>query len=181
LLIYAQSARLAVRQPLTIRRLACTRTAFHSTKGLLPFAATTMTGEKEIAVTKIVILARVGAWLTVQSIIVLSVVPGKMRPDVFGNDYAEHFAAYFIAGTLFAIGYRRPMRWLSSGLLLTMCAGSLEFVQLWIPGRIASASDFAAGTLGAWIGLLLIVTAKRAQEYILVVSYDEPGDCAHPR
>jgi len=120
-------------------------------------------------VTKIVKLTRMGAWLAVLTIIVLSVVPGHMRPDILGNDYAEHFAAYFIAGGLFAIGYQLSM--LSSGVLLAISAGSLEFVQWWIPGRITSTCDFAAGAIGAWIGLLVIVVVRRAYERMFVVSY----------
>jgi len=116
-------------------------------------------------------LARMGAGLAVLTIIVLSVVPGNMRPRALGNDYYEHFAAYFITGSLLAIGYLRPMQLLSSGVLLAICAGSLEFVQLWIPGRTASAGDFATSTIGAWIGLLLIVAVRRAHERRIVASY----------
>jgi VanZ family protein len=122
-------------------------------------------------VTKLVMLARMGAWLAVLAIIVLSVVPGKMRPHILGNDYCEHFAAYFITGSLLAIGYLRPMQLLSSGVLLAICAGSLEFVQLWVPGRTASVADFAISTIGAWIGLLVIVVVRRAHERKFVVSY----------
>ena len=118
--------------------------------------------ERKDAVTKLVMLARMGAGLAVLTIIVLSVVPGNMRPHVLGNDYYEHFAAYFITGSLLAIGYLRPTQLLSSGVLLSICAGSLEFAQLWIPGRTASAGDFATSTIGAWIGLLVIVVVRRA-------------------
>ncbi len=121
--------------------------------------------------TKLVMLTRLGAWLAVLTIIVLSVVPGNMRPHALGNDYYEHFAAYFITGCLLAIGYLRPMQLLSSGVLLPICAGSLEFVQLWIPGRTASAGDFAISTIGAWIGLLVTVVVRRAHERTFVVSY----------
>src|SRR6266404_5527866 len=105
-----------------------------------------------------------GAGLTVLTIIVLSVMPGKMRLHILGNDYFEHFVAYFVAGSLLAIGYLRPMQLLSSGILLAICAGSLEFVQLWIPGRTASAGDFATSTIGAWVGLLVIVVVRRAHD-----------------
>jgi VanZ family protein len=116
-------------------------------------------------------LARMGAGLAVLAVIVLSVVPGNMRPHLLGNDYYEHFAAYFITGSLLAIGYLRPMQLLSSGVLLAMCAGSLEFAQLWIPGRTASIGEFATGTIGAWIGVLVIVVIRRAHERGIVVSY----------
>jgi len=111
-----------------------------------------------------------GARLAVLTVIVLSVVPGNLRPHVLGNDYYEHFAAYFLIGSLLAIGYLRPMQLLSSGVLLAICAASLEFVQLWIPGRTASAGGFATSAIGAWIGHLVIVLVRRAHERAFFVS-----------
>jgi hypothetical protein len=125
---------------------------------------------EEGAVTKLVMLTRLGAGLAVLTIIVLSTVPGKIRPHMLGNDYFEHFTAYLITGSLWAIGCLRPMQLLSSGVLLATCAGSLEFVQLWIPGRNASARDFAASAIGAWIGLVIIVVVRRAHERKFIVS-----------
>jgi VanZ family protein len=122
-------------------------------------------------VKKLVLSARIAAWLAVLIIVVLSVVPGTMRPHVLGNDYAEHFVAYFIAGSLFAIGYRRSRQLLSSGVLLATCAGLLEFVQLWIPGRNASISDFEVSTIAAWIGLLAVVLFRLTRRRMFVVSY----------
>jgi VanZ family protein len=112
-----------------------------------------------------------GARLAVLTVIVLSVVPGRMRPHVLGNDDYEHFAAYFITGSLLAIGYLRPTQLLSSGVVLAICAASLEFVQLWIPGRTASAGGFATSAIGAWIGLLVIIVVRRVQERAFFVSY----------
>lgn len=111
---------------------------------------------------KLMMLTRMAAGLTMLTITLLSVVPGNMRPHIFGNDQFEHFAAYFITSSLWAIG--RPMQLLSSGVLLSIGAGSLEFVQLWIPGRTASAGDFAASAIGAWTGLLAIIAVRRAHE-----------------
>jgi len=116
-------------------------------------------------------LTRLGAWLAVLTIIVLSVVPGNMRPHALGNDYYEHFAAYFIIGSLLAFGYLRPMQLLSSGVLLAICAASLEFVQLWIPGRTSNVGGFATAMVGAWVGLLVIVVLRRAHERKFAVSY----------
>jgi VanZ family protein len=122
-------------------------------------------------VKKLVLSARIAAWLAVLIIVVLSVVPGTMRPHVLGNDYAEHFVAYFIAGSLFAIGYRRSRQLLASGVLLATCAGLLEFVQLWIPGRSASISDFEVSTIAAWIGLLAVVLIRLTGKRMFVMSY----------
>jgi VanZ family protein len=119
-------------------------------------------------VRKIVISARIGAWLAVIGIVVLSTVPGKIRPDVLGNKSVEHFCAYFVLGSLFSIGYPRPSLRLSIGLLFATCAGLLELVQISIPGRIASSGDFVASTLGAWIGLLVVVAVERAHERMFV-------------
>jgi VanZ family protein len=122
-------------------------------------------------VKKLVLPARIAAWLAVLTIIVLSVVPGAERPHVLGNDSAEHFVAYFIAGSLFAIGYQRSQQLLSSGILLATCAGLLEFVQLWIPGRSAAISDFEVSAIAAWIGLLAVILVRLTRKRMLVVSY----------
>src|SRR6266481_2783066 len=127
--------------------------------------------ERKDSVAKLVMLTRMGAGLTVLTIIVLSVMPGKMRPHILGNDYYEHFVAYFVAGSLLAMGYLRPIQLLSSGILLAICAGSLEFVQLWIPGRTSNVGGFATAMVGAWVGLLVIVVLRRAHERKFAVSY----------
>jgi VanZ family protein len=59
-----------------------------------------------------------------------------------------------------------------SGILLVICAGSLEFVQLWIPGRDASVGDFEAGAIGASIGLLAVVVIRRAGARMFSISYE---------
>src|SRR4051794_7021569 len=112
-------------------------------------------------------LARMAAWPAVVVIIILSVVPGSVRPHMLGNDRAEHFFAYLIAGSLFAIGYVRPLRWLSGGVILTICAGALELIQLLIPGRLASPRDFIVSTIGAWIGFLTVVAIGQARGRIM--------------
>jgi hypothetical protein len=127
---------------------------------------------EEDAVKKVMMLARVGAWLAVLTIIVLSVVPGDLRPQVLANDRQEHFLAYFITGSLLAVGYPRWIQVLWSGILLAICAGSLEFVQLWIPGRDASVGDFEAGAIGAWIGLLAVLVVTRASARMFAISYE---------
>lgn len=101
-------------------------------------------------------LIRIGAWLALAIIIVLSVLPGSMRPDVIADSRYEHFAAYFIVGILLGLGHPRQRQLLASGLVLALGAGILEGVQLWIPGRTASAEDLAISLLGAWSALVLV-------------------------
>jgi len=127
--------------------------------------------ERRVSVKKLPIFAKTAAWLALLVVIFLSVVPGSMRPHILQNDYAEHFVAYFISGSLFAIGYQRPMQLLSSAVLLATCAASLEVIQLWIPGRTASVGGFEISAIGAWMGLMAVVFVRRARARRFVVSH----------
>jgi hypothetical protein len=123
-----------------------------------PSAAT----KRETALTKVTTLVRIEAWLAVLIVIVLSVIPGNMRPHVLANGYYEHFTAYFITGSLMGIGYSRPKQLLSSAIMLALCGGTLEIVQLWIPDRTADVGDFAASAFGAWAALVLTCVIRWA-------------------
>jgi VanZ family protein len=105
-------------------------------------------------------IIRANAWLAILIIIILSVVPGNLRPHVMGSSDYEHFTAYFITGSLLAIGYSRPVQLLAIVAMLATSAGALEVLQFSIPGRTASVGDFAAGTIGAWIGVLVVVLVR---------------------
>jgi VanZ family protein len=108
---------------------------------------------------RLLALIRVAAWGALLATVILSVVPGTMRPHVLENDYLEHFVAYFMTACLLAIGYPRPLSSLASGIMLTLCAGGLELVQLWVPGRTASIGDFNASVLGTCGGILVVLAA----------------------
>lgn len=73
-------------------------------------------------VARFLALIRIAAWLALLAIVVLSVVPGPMRPHVLKSDHLEHFIAYFMTACLLAIGYPRPLGRLASGIMLTLCA-----------------------------------------------------------
>ena len=105
---------------------------------------------------------RLCAWLALLIIIVLSVVPGSMRPSVVASDYYEHFTAYFIAGGLLATGYSRLKQMLLSAIMLSLCGGTLEIIQLWIVDRTASAGEFAASACGAWTAFFFAYVVKGA-------------------
>jgi VanZ family protein len=121
------------------------------------------------AMTRFARFARMGTGLTALTIVVLSIMP--MRPHLLGNDYYEHLIAYFVTGSLFAIGYPRPVQLLSGVVLFVVSAGSLELAQWWIPHRTASVGGFVTATIGAWIGIVITVLVRRACERKFVVSY----------
>ena len=126
-----------------------------------PSARSTAVPKARVPTKALMTLIRVNAWLAVLTIIVLSVVPGNWRPHVMANDYLEHFTAYFITGTLLAIGFSGPVQQLANCIMLATCAGLLEFVQLWVPGRTASMGEFITGALGAWLGIVAIFVVRR--------------------
>ena len=103
---------------------------------------------------------RVAGWFAVVVIIVLSVMPGRLRPDVLGEKHVEHIAAYMGSAMLLATGY--PGRSLKIGILLSLCSGVLEIAQLGISGRSSSVADFAASSLGAWIGVVVCYSLRVA-------------------
>ena len=107
------------------------------------------------------IAIRVIGWLAALSVVILSLLPGSLRPHVLPNNYEEHFLAYIVVGYLFAVGYPAFRQRLVVGAMLAIGAGSLEIAQLFVAGRISSVADFAASALGAWIGLNLPLVARR--------------------
>jgi VanZ family protein len=89
------------------------------------------------------------------SIVIISVVPGNLRPRVLSSSYEEHCLAYMVVGCLLGVGCPTFRQRLVLGCMLAIASGSLEIAQLFITGRTASVADFAASVLGAWVGLTL--------------------------
>jgi VanZ family protein len=103
---------------------------------------------------------RLTGWFAVLLIIVLSVVPGQLRPDVLGEKHVEHLTAYMGTAMLLATGYPGRSQSITIGTLLSLCSGILEIVQLGISGRSSSITDFVASSLGAWIGAAVIYSLR---------------------
>jgi VanZ family protein len=57
--------------------------------------------------------------------------------------------------------------------MLATCAGLLEVIQFSIPGRIPSVADFAAGAIGAWTGVLVVVLVRRLRDGTIAVPLNE--------
>lgn len=96
---------------------------------------------------------QIGGWLALVAIAALSLAPGGLRPHVVASNHVEHAAAYFGAAALFASSCDERRRLLWSGLALTVYGGCLEIAQIWIPGRMAKVTDFAASAAGVWLAI----------------------------
>jgi VanZ family protein len=96
--------------------------------------------------------ARIVAWSLVAAIVVLSVVPPAFRPVTAAPHGFEHFLIYWAAGLAFGLGYERKHGLLA--ILLFIFCGSVEVVQLFVPGRHARLSDFIVDAGAMWTGLI---------------------------
>ncbi len=95
---------------------------------------------------------RVIAWISVLAIVVLSVVPGHIRPHTGLPGRVEHFMAYAGAGFLFGLGYLRWEERLSIWIGLSVVSGILEVIQEFVPDRSPSPLDALASICGLTLG-----------------------------
>lgn len=94
-------------------------------------------------------------WLAGIAIVVLSVVPGNERPHTGLPGYMEHVIAYLITSTLFTLAHPTRRNSAIVAVALSLLAGAMEILQLYIPGRHSSFDDFAVSSVGAIIGVVL--------------------------
>ena len=97
---------------------------------------------------------RIFAWCLAITIVVLSVVPPGLRPETAAPHVLEHFLIYLVVGFAFGLGYDRRRSLLA--ILLVVFAGSVEILQLFVPGRHARLSDFIVDALALCIGLIAV-------------------------
>jgi len=100
--------------------------------------------------------ARVLALLGLMAIVVLSVVPGSLRPHTAFFPMAEHFVAY--AGVAGALAVAAPQRQALPLIILALAilSGGLELAQAFIPGRSCDLFGFGGSSLGAVAGALAV-------------------------
>lgn len=100
-------------------------------------------------------------WLCVLAIAILSLVPGGARPHTGLRGQAEHFLAYFLTAVM--LGMQKQDLGYRSSLAIALCAyaGTLETLQIWVPGRSAQLIDFAASSGGALSGMILSAVLLR--------------------
>ncbi len=105
------------------------------------------------------------ALLYMAGVLSLSALPGRMlvgwgfSRGIFDLLHVPLFAGLALV-TLWAVVAPRARRvvWVFVGL--TLFAGGDEFLQHWVPGRVASWADFARDALGIAIGIALAEAAR---------------------
>jgi VanZ family protein len=106
--------------------------------------------------------ARIVAWSLAAAIVVLSVIPPASRPVTAVPHGFEHFLIYWAAGLAFGLGYERKDGLLA--ILLLIFSGSVEIVQLFVPGRHARLSDFIVDAGAMWTGLIGVSLFRRVRD-----------------
>lgn len=86
-------------------------------------------------------------------IALLSLAPGGWRPYAPQSILTERFVVYFFAALILTIRFPRPAEGIEIAAWLSIYAGSLEILQLLIPGRLGHYSDFVMSSLGALCGV----------------------------
>ena len=98
-------------------------------------------------------LARIAAWSLAAGIVVLTLGPVGLRPQL-GHPSLERFAAYLALGGIFSFAYPRHRAWVA---LAVVCAAlGLEVGQLLVPGRDARVADAVIKAFGAVSGVLFV-------------------------
>lgn len=88
----------------------------------------------------------------VVAVVALSVVQPDI-PAMHGSDKARHLSAYLCLALAGGIAFPGRRSLLVVGLGLVAMGIGLEFIQAFIPGRMASVGDAAANTAGVALGL----------------------------
>jgi hypothetical protein len=103
------------------------------------------------------IVFRFAAWLGLIAVVIVTIVPIGMRPQLGFGPEPDRVAAFLMLGLLFSIGYDR--NWpLTLGVMVAAGFG-LEALQIFSPTRHPAFDDAvikaAAGTLGVFAGYIL--------------------------
>lgn len=115
-------------------------------------------------------LFRIAAWLTLLSILIVTISPIQFRPIASQSADLERFTAFFLVGFLFALAY--PRQWVAVLILTVVSAGMFELIQRLAPGRHGEFADFVFKAVGAmagvcigrWLCLLPIFSPKDEQQ-----------------
>ena len=99
--------------------------------------------------------ARLGFWLILAAITILSLLPLQFAVTSGVSDKIEHFVAYASLAAAGRIGHRGTLSPWLLGLAVIAYGIGIEVAQSFVPGRMMSGWDVVANTAGALIGLAL--------------------------
>jgi VanZ family protein len=105
------------------------------------------------------ISTRAIAWSLAAAIIVLSIVPPRLRPETALPHDLEHFGIFFAMGIAFSVGYQSKRQ--SLMVLLVIFSGAVELSQFFVPGRHARVTDFVVDGLAVCTGVVTPILAKQ--------------------
>ncbi|RVU36784.1 VanZ family protein [Hwanghaeella grinnelliae] len=97
--------------------------------------------------------ARLGFWLVLAAVTVLSLLPLQFAVQSGASDKIEHFVAYAALTAAGRIGYRDRPGPLMLAAAIVVYGIAIEIAQSFIPGRMMSGWDVFANTTGVLIGL----------------------------
>jgi hypothetical protein len=102
--------------------------------------------------TALQLAVRLCAWASMAAIALLSLLPSDAIVRTGGGGKLEHVAAYLGASFLIATAYGTRARVIGG---LVICAGVLECLQAFSPGRTPSIVDFVFSSSGVVLGVAL--------------------------
>jgi VanZ family protein len=118
--------------------------------------------------------ARIVAWLLALAILVLSVVPARLRPETGIPHDVEHFGIFVATGFAFGLGYAGRYSAIAIVIAMLIFAGAIETAQLFVPDRYALLTDFFLNTLALFYGIAAATCFQPA-------SLRRPIDSSNPK
>jgi VanZ family protein len=103
------------------------------------------------------IILKLLAWLLAAAVTFATLGPPRFRPHSDLSQNGEHALAFILVGLAFGLAYPRH-RLLNAAIAVVMI-GTLEILQLWMPGRHARLADFIVDALAACAGLAVAAGA----------------------
>src|SRR5712671_4686171 len=99
------------------------------------------------------LILRVIAWLLTAAVTFATLGPAWLRPHSELGQDGEHALAFILVGLAFGLAY--PRRRLLTAVIAVAMIGTLEILQLWMPGRHARLEDFVVDAAAACAGLAI--------------------------
>jgi VanZ family protein len=101
------------------------------------------------------IILKLLAWLLAAAVTFATLGPPRFRPHSDLGHNGEHALAFILVGLAFGLAH--PRHRLLTAIAVVMI-GTLEILQVWMPGRHASLEDFVVDALAACAGLAIAAT-----------------------